>query len=97
LGRWGFLALIIVLKFWQDDHSFLLGDIGSKNLNPLPFQVHFRWVHDLLRLTTQICILPFEQFSKKGTNCFQDNILKKLHEHSFSNIISEVSFNCHCT
>jgi hypothetical protein len=42
LGRWGFLTPIVVFKFWQDGHSFLLGDIGANDLGPLPFQVHFR-------------------------------------------------------
>jgi hypothetical protein len=88
---------IIVFKFWWDDYSFLLGDIGANNLGPLPFHAHLRWVHDLLRPTIQICILPFEQFSKKGIDCFQDIISKTLHEHSFSNIISKLSFNCHRT
>jgi hypothetical protein len=44
-----------------------------------------------LYLVVQACILPFEQFLEKGTVCLQDNISKKLHKHSFSIIILNVS------
>ncbi len=40
LGSWGFVTLITVFIFWQDDCSFVLGDFGANNLGPLPFKAH---------------------------------------------------------
>ncbi len=72
-----------------------MGAIRVNDSNPFLFQVHFKWVHDLLPLATQVSIPPFEQLSKKGVDCLQVNILKRMHEHSFSNIISKLSSNYH--
>ncbi len=43
------------------------------------------------------CVPLFGQFVKKGINWLQENISKKLHDHSFSNIISKMIFNFHHT
>jgi hypothetical protein len=40
--------------------SIFIGAIKANNLNPLPFQVHLRQVHDLLPPTIQAIIPPFE-------------------------------------
>jgi hypothetical protein len=57
--------LIIASKFSPNGCPFLLGAIRDNNSNPIPFQAHLRWVHDLLPPTTQTSILPFEQLSKR--------------------------------
>jgi hypothetical protein len=37
----------------------------------------------------------FEQLVKRGINCFQESISKRLHNHSFINIISNLPSNLH--
>ncbi len=73
-----------------------MGAISVINSGSLPFQAHFKWVRDLLLQAAQIVISPFKKLLKRGTYHLQKNILKSMHEHSFSNIILELSSNCHC-
>jgi hypothetical protein len=96
LGSWGLVAPIITSNFFHNDHPFLLGAIRANNLNSLPFQAHLKWVHDLLPLATQTSIPPFEHLLERGKSCLQKNISKNMHKHSFSNIISKLSIDCHC-
>ncbi len=93
LGNQGLVAIIIASKFLQDDCPFLLGAIKANNSSPLPFQAHLRWAHDLPPLTIQASIPPIEQLLERGMDRFQENILKSVHKHSFSSIISKLSLN----
>jgi hypothetical protein len=79
----------------QNSCPFLLGAMKANNSNPFSFHVHFKWAHGLLPLATQTSIPPFEQLSKKGVDYLQKNILENMHEHSFSNIVLELSSNYH--
>ncbi len=38
---------------------------------------------------------PFEQLAKKGVDCLKESISKRLHDHSFINIISNLHSNSH--
>jgi hypothetical protein len=67
LGNYRFVTPIIAFRFLQDVRPFLLRAIRANNSNPIPFQVHLKWVHDLLLPTTQVFIPPFEQLSDRGT------------------------------
>jgi hypothetical protein len=61
LGSLGLIALIVASRFLQNDHLFLLGVIGANSSSPFPFQAHLRWAYDLLLVTFQTSIPPFEQ------------------------------------
>jgi hypothetical protein len=84
------------IQFFSQWPSIFIGGYKANNLNSLPFQAHLKWVHDLLPLATQTSIPPFEHLLEGGKNCLQKNISKNMHKHSFSNIISKLSIDCHC-
>jgi hypothetical protein len=42
-----------------------------------------------------MCLPLFEQLVYRGVDCFQENISKRLHNHSFINIISNLPSNLH--
>jgi hypothetical protein len=44
-------------------------------------------MQELLPLGATACVPPFEQVVEKGANCFQEIIFKRLHTHSFTNIL----------
>jgi hypothetical protein len=46
-------------------------------------------------LDVMVCIPLFMQFVKRGSYWFQMGISNKLHDHSFSNIISKMDFDLH--
>ncbi len=41
------------------------------------------------------CLAPFEQLIERGANPLQETISKSLHNHSFSNIIFDMSSDLH--
>jgi hypothetical protein len=89
------VAPIIASRFLLDSRTFLLVIIGASNLGSFPFQVHLMWFQNLLPLAT-ISYLPlFEQFVERGTYRLQEIILEQLHDHSFFNIILDMSSHLH--
>jgi hypothetical protein len=54
-----------------------------------------RSTRKLVRLKVVTCVPPFEQLVAKGANCFQNNISKRLHNHSFIIIFFCLLFYSH--
>ncbi len=54
-----------------------------------------KFTQKLFPLDVVACVPLFGQFAKKGVDWFQENISNKLHDHSFSNIISKMISNSH--
>lgn len=75
--------------------SILLETIRANNLGLLPFQMHLKLSRNLFPLVVIVCLLSFEQLVKKGSNWFQEIILERMHDDSFSNIIINMSSNLH--
>ncbi len=44
-----------------------------------------------------MCVPPFEQLAKRDVDYLQESILKRLHNHSFINILFYLSFDLHQT
>lgn len=95
LGGWVLVVLIIISRFLLDSRPFLLVAIGASSLNSLPFQAHLKLSKELLPSVVAACLHSFEQFSRRGINQLKETISKKLHDHFFSSIISNMSFNSH--
>ncbi len=38
---------------------------------------------------------PFEQLTERSIDCLKESILKRLHDHSFTNIIFDLPSNLH--
>ncbi len=93
LGNWAFVKLIIASKFWSDHHPFLLEAIGANSFGLFPLY-DLRLAHQDSPRCGGLCSL-FGQFVKKGIDWFQENISNKLHDHSFSDIISKMILNSH--
>jgi hypothetical protein len=52
-------------------------------------------IWELLPLIVIACLPLFEQLIERGANRFQKTILERLHDHSFSSIISNMFSNSH--
>jgi len=59
--------------------------------------VHFRLVKDFFPSDVVACVLRFMQFAEQGSNQLQKNILDRLHDHFFSNIIFDMVTNFYHT
>lgn len=90
LGNWALFAPIIIVRFLLNNHPFLLEAIGA-TISVYSFPSTF----DIRGVPSPKCGAlhsPFCAICKKG-NQFQESILCKLHEHSFSNIIYNMASN----
>ncbi len=97
LGGWVLIMLIITSRFLLDSRPFLLVAIGASSSNSLPFQAHLKLSKELFPSVVATCLHSFEQFSRRGINRLKETISKKLHDHFFSSIISDMSSNLHRT
>jgi hypothetical protein len=97
LGSWALIAHAIISKFLLDYYSFLLEVIGESNLRPLPFQTHLNSTWKLLPLRVIACVPLFEQLVKRSANCLQESISERLHDHSFINILFNLTSNLYWT
>jgi len=75
--------------------KFLLEAIYANSLGPFLFQAHLKLVWERLPLGVVPCVPLFEQLAKRGIDCLKENISKRLHDHSFTNIISNLPSNSH--
>jgi len=94
LGSWALVAFINVLKFLLDSSPFLLEAIEASSSNSFPSQEHLKLFREFFPLVAT-CLAPFEQLVERGTNPLQETISKRLHNHFFSSIISNMSFDVH--
>jgi hypothetical protein len=94
LGSWALVALVIAYRFLLDSHPFLLEVIGVSSLGLVPFKVHLKLFQEFFPLIAT-CLPSFEQLAQRGTYRFQEIISKIFHNQSFSNIISNMSFDSH--
>jgi hypothetical protein len=60
-----------------------------------PFQQHFKATCDFLVPLTRMCLLLFKQLIGQQMVRFQNSILKCLHHHTFSNMLSDRIFEAH--
>jgi hypothetical protein len=79
-----------------DQHPFLLEALVRADNNTLLFQQHLKATCDLLPPLAHACFFPFEQFIRKQMVQLQDSILKHLHHHTLSNMLSDKTFEAHC-
>jgi hypothetical protein len=96
-GELGIYGTYHITKFLSNHYPFLLEAIGANNFGPFPFHAHLRMVQKLLPLDIMACVPPFMWFVEKGFNRFQKSISNRLHDHSFSSIISNMATNSHYT
>jgi hypothetical protein len=76
--------------------SFVL--IGGDKGEQLKFAIvlaHLKLAWELLLIVMTSCIPFFEQLAKNGLYQFQDMISKRLHDHFFSSILSNLPLNVH--
>jgi hypothetical protein len=80
-----------------DQHFFLLEALAWIDNNTFPFQQHLKATCDLLPPPTHACLLPFERLIKQQMVQLQDSILKHLHHHTFSSMLSIETSEAHYT
>jgi hypothetical protein len=97
LGSWTLVALVIASKFLLDSHLFLLEAIGASNLGPLLFQAYLASMRKLLPLKATTCVPSYEQLVEKNVDHLKESISKRLHDHSFINILFYLPYNLHQT
>jgi hypothetical protein len=54
-------------------------------------------MQQLFPLRLAPCVPPFEQLAKRGVDYLQKSVLKRLHDHSFINILVYLPFDSHQT
>jgi hypothetical protein len=79
-----------------DQHHFLLETLAQVDNNTFPFQQHLKMACDLLPALARACLPPFEQLIKQQMVQFKISILKCLHYHTLSNMLSDKIFEAHC-
>lgn len=94
LGSWTLITITIVSTFLLDFHSFLLEVIGVNSSRPFLFQAHMKSTQELIPLGVVARVPLFEQLVERSTS-IQENISKKLHDHSFINILFYSPFDLH--
>jgi hypothetical protein len=97
LRSWAFVTLVNVFTFLLDSLPFLLEAIGENNLGLLAFHAHLKLFKKKLKIVMTTCLPSFKQLVKRGVIQLQKTISKRLHDHSFSNIIFNMSFDSHWT
>jgi hypothetical protein len=95
LGNWALVAHVIVFRLLLDSHPFLLEVIGANSLGftPLPGALEV-----VLGASPPGCInifTPILATCKKGSKSISRNYFNRLHDHSFSKIISNMAFDSH--
>jgi hypothetical protein len=78
-----------------DQHPFFFEVLARVDNNIFPFQQHLKATCDLLLPATRVCLLPFEQLIKQQMVHLQDSILKHLHHHILSNMLSDKILEAH--
>jgi hypothetical protein len=97
LGELGISFFIHELSILLDHYPFLLEALIHIDSSSFPFQQQLKGACDLVPLMVCACLPCFEHFINKQNESFQNSILKHLHQHTFSNILSNGAFNVHQT
>jgi hypothetical protein len=74
---------------------FLLETIGTSSSSSFIFGAHLKLFWELFPLVATTCLAPLEQLVERGANPLQEKNSKRLHNHSFSSIIFDMSSDLH--
>jgi hypothetical protein len=96
LGSWALVTLIIVDKFMINQRPFLFESLVQVDNNTFPFQQHLKTICDLIPPLARAYFSFFENLIGQQMVHFQDSISKRLHHHTFSNMLSNGIFKAYC-
>jgi hypothetical protein len=88
LGSW-VLVILVIVTIMVDHCPFLLETLTQIGNNTFFFQQHLKATCDLWPCPVHACLLPLKQFIGQQMVQLQDSILKRLHHHTLSSMLSD--------